>query len=145
MKVGFTGTRLGMTLPQLRAFQLTVCDIDTHDLVISEFHHGDCVGADTQAHDFMQTVRKVEVHIHPPIDPKHRAWNHADVLYDPQKYHTRNRAIMRRADVAIACPENMKWRPGSGTWGTIVYARQRQKPLALIYPDGTVNWERKET
>jgi len=94
MKIGFTSTRLGMTPAQLRAFQMTVCDIDTHDLLIHQFHHGDCVGGDKQAHDFMQVVRKVEIHIHPPIDPKHRAWCHADVLYDPRKYHTRNRDIM---------------------------------------------------
>ena len=39
MKVGFTGTRLGMSQNQKEQFVLKLSELDVH-----EFHHGDCVG-----------------------------------------------------------------------------------------------------
>lgn len=136
MIVGFTGTRKGMTEAQLRAFQITIQALDTPDLVITQAHHGDCVGADAQFHDFMKNVRKVETHGHPPLNKVHRAFCDVDTEYTAREYNTRNRAIVHASTVMIGCPDTETWRLHSGTWTTINYAKRMKKPLMIIFPSG---------
>lgn len=64
MKVGFTGTHHGMTLGQQEAFRKLLCELDT-----IEFHHGDCIGADVQAHMIAMDY-PIRIVVHPPTDPR---------------------------------------------------------------------------
>lgn len=61
--VGFTGTRKGMTNAQkntLRHVLNRVCP--------SMFRHGDCVGADEEAHGVVRSLDPdVKIIIHPPL------------------------------------------------------------------------------
>ncbi len=52
IEVGFTGTRRGMIMPQRFGFKDLV-----KTLLMDKFHHGDCVGSDAQAHDFVAELR----------------------------------------------------------------------------------------
>jgi hypothetical protein len=126
-RVGFTGTRHGMTPDQRGtvAFQMTLMDV-------SEVHHGDCVGADAEFHDLCHGVWPVI--IHPPLDPKLRAWCDGDVL--PEKpYLDRNRDIVEACDVLIATPQSLTEGKG-GTWYTINRAVDAGKEVRVIGPDG---------
>ena len=49
MKVGFTGTRHGMTLGQRSAFAHWAFFQRARDTPMTEFHHGACLGADEHA------------------------------------------------------------------------------------------------
>lgn len=135
MRVGFTGTQAGMTPAQkvrlgqmLRGRQV-------------ELHHGDCIGADADAHDIAAALGAVIV-IHPPIKDAKRAfcW-HADKVMDPAPYHARNRAIVSATERLIACPKESEEVMRSGTWMTIRYARNMGRPIWILWPDGTCRVE----
>ena len=79
IKVGFTGTRHGMSGEQLKEFENLIKSKE-----ISEFHHGMCVGADKQAHDFIKSS-KINIVGHPPIYKKFIS-NY--ITKCEQKYHT---------------------------------------------------------
>ncbi len=72
MKIGFTGTRHGATILQLDFLGTLLGAPD-----VKELHHGDCVGADAQAHDAVMHAAKLglaQIYIHPPVDETHRAF-----------------------------------------------------------------------
>ena len=48
MKIGFTGTQIGMSAEQKRMFS-KICSAIMIDLIINELRHGDCIGADEDA------------------------------------------------------------------------------------------------
>lgn len=114
-----------------------------------EFHHGDCVGADAQAHQLVRSLYADPeegwfVVTHPPTDPKARAWcgvveydGPGDQLF-PKPYLERNHAIVDATDCLIACPDGPE-RERSGTWATVRYARRRGKRVVVIMPDGELN------
>jgi hypothetical protein len=129
MIVGFTGSRNGVTHQQLDKLYAWLRD---HD--ISEGHHGDCIGADVVFHRLCLN-EDVPIHIHPPTDPKYRAFcgGYAEI-YPEKAYLSRNRDIVRVSDVLLACPStpNEVWR--SGTWSTVRYAREIGRPLVVFPP-----------
>lgn len=140
MKIGFTGTRTGMTAPQWAALRsLLVRLTDAHPGV--EFHHGDCVGADDEAATLANTLAAVATIVsHPPIVTDYRAYNPwADRVERPADYHARNRAIVAATDVLIACPMEMANAKRGGTWYTHDFAEKQGKPVWVVWPDGTVS------
>jgi len=124
MKLGFTGTRHGMSQRQWEAFELLLCELDGKHGV-TEFHHGDCVGADKDAHlSVARTLLNCDIVIHPPEDPKLRAWMISETILRPLPYLERNRAIVNAVDLLVAAPFTNHEEVRSGTWATIRYAKK---------------------
>ena len=130
LKVGFTGTRHGMTARQRKALMFW---IDQYHA--TEFHHGDCIGADAEAHDLFAGAG-VELFIHPPVKNGHRAFKKGAHYLKAKTHFARNRDIVDQADVVLAFPFE-KENPGrGGTWYTIEYAKKKGKPLWIFFPNG---------
>ena len=131
MKVGFTGTQKGMTGAQKVAFRNLVSKFRA-----KEFHHGDCIGADADAHDI---ARELGIYIvgHPPKDPKKRAFKECDVLRPEYEYITRNHHIVDETRYLVATPAEYEEQLRSGTWSTVRYGR-KNSCVFIIQPDGKV-------
>lgn len=129
--LGFTGSRHGMTPEQVA----TVDEMTA--LAFGEVHHGDCVGADL-AMDYIARVNGQRRIIHPPSDPRLRAWCDGDVVLPEKPYHDRNRDIVDACTMLIATPAEASEQPKGGTWYTVRYAREQGKPVMVVWPDGTV-------
>jgi hypothetical protein len=141
--VGFTGSSKPIPLKQRHGLHKLVAGINWVSPIM-EAHHGDCVEADAE---FDQWCAKlgIERHAHPGCDQHghrpHAANCAAEVVHPVRPYIERNRVIVDAADVLIACPSGPEQRR-SGTWSTIRYARHREVPVAIIWPDGRVEQER---
>jgi hypothetical protein len=131
--VGFTGTRRGMTARQSLAFKQWLAGIPA-----GIFHHGDCTGADSRAHDIALELGWT-VEIHPPDDNRHRAFcKGAAVVHDPLPYLKRNARILEASDDLAAAPaEYIERLRGSGTWSTIRGAERRGVPVHIFWPNGS--------
>lgn len=139
MKLGFTGTRLGMYEKQEAAFRQLI-----NELKPAEFHHGDCRGADEEAANWVTDdldPAATFIVSHPPIDPKLRAFACADSVHSPKPYLERNKNIVDETDELVACPGGFGEEQRSGTWSTIRYARIRRKKIRIIWPDGEISVE----
>ena len=129
--LAFTGTQQGMTEAQRVRFRHMMTRIRPE-----WFHHGDCIGADAQAHDEMRP--HAQIHIHPcTIDTK-RAYKTGSVrIEEPLPPLERNRVLVDVSEELIATPKEMAEELRSGTWATIRYARKQKKPVHICWPDGT--------
>lgn len=137
MIVGFTGTRLGMTLKQIEAFIKLIKEIN-----MKEFHHGDCIGSDQSAHIIVKDVHKsTKIVLHPPQSQTYRAYCEADMEFKALPYLDRNRDIVRISDILIAATSSKKEKLDSGVWSTIRYARRLKKPIYIVNPDGKLKEE----
>lgn len=132
MKVGFTGTRKALT----RAQAAEVAGVFMPPGP-TQIHHGDCIGADATAHA-IAVAYGLRVVVHPPSDPKLRAWCPAPVVLAEEDYLDRNRKIVDATDWLLACPDSDKYGPGSGTWYTIRYARSIGKNVVIVFPNGRI-------
>jgi hypothetical protein len=132
---GFTGTEHGMSESQKESVDHLLVD-----LLVKQLHHGDCVGADAEAHRLAK-ARSVFVVGHPPVDDKKRAFCVCDHLEPPLPYLERDRKIVDASQFLIAVPRQYEEVVRSGTWTTYRYARRRLKKVFLVTPDGLV-WER---
>jgi predicted Rossmann fold nucleotide-binding protein DprA/Smf involved in DNA uptake len=136
MQVGFTGTRDGMTRDQTVIVATILVELGT-----TWFHHGDCVGADAEAHA-LALATNARVVIHPPADEEHRArCQGSTVMLAPLTHFARNRAIVTDTKALVAAPKLMQEMPKGGTWYTINYARKLGHPIFIVWPDGTVTRE----
>jgi hypothetical protein len=138
-KVGFTGTQRGMTPAQRLMFEAVIAKLDS--LGISEFHHGDCIGSDKEAHEAVSTLSaffksSVKIILHPPNKRSKRAFCSADELRKPLSYLDRNQEIVNSTDVLIATPAEEVEVLRSGTWSTIRRARKQNKIILIINPCG---------
>jgi hypothetical protein len=141
--VGFTGTRQGMTDKQkttLHKILVSNNNIKNVDVL----HHGDCKGADADAH-YECWKLAISIILHPPDNPKHRNYCDTGPYEDMVKeinptkpYLTRNHDIVDETDYLIACPDGYKEELRSGTWATIRYAKKQHVLVYIIYPDGTL-------
>lgn len=151
MKLGFTGTRRGISDKQREAFrELLWCQMPV------ELHHGDCVGADAATHyafcEYLHTEGSVgeRIFTHPPDSDSMRAgvssladWDMVSIVEaEPLPYLTRNRNIVDSTDLLVACPAEFEEQQRGGTWSTVRYARKVGKPVVIIYPDGSVAEEK---
>lgn len=134
MKVGFTGTQAGMSPAQAEALYALL-----KELKPDEFHHGDCMGADREAHLIVSdSFPTCSIIVHPPTDNRKRAFMMGREEREPKEYIQRNRHIVVETDVLIATPKEMKEVLRSGTWSTLRFSININKPHYLIRRDGTV-------
>lgn len=134
MKIGFTGTRKGMTAKQRKEIILQLSAVRPQ-----EFHHGDCVGADHDAHAIIRThCPAATIVLHPPKDPKYRAFCVADKVLEEKEYLKRNKDIVHDSDLLVAAPGEKKEKQRSGTWSTIRYAKWLGRTVVIFFPDGTI-------
>jgi hypothetical protein len=133
-KIGFTGTQFGMTNRQKKSFIRLLL---SQKIIPTEFHHGDCIGADEQANKIVGIIPKIV--IHPPSFDAKRAFCFSRDVRSPKPYIERNHDIVDETDVLIACPRTKEEELRSGTWATIRYARKTGKPIWYIWPDGLID------
>ena len=139
MKLAFTGTQTGATAKQGAALSKFF-----GKYLVNEFHHGDCVGADAQAHSIACSWHTKNIIIHPPIKTAKRAYCEKLYTFDekfttivilkPKDYLVRNKDIVDACNVLIACPKTMTEELRSGTWSTIRYARKTGKKVIILEP-----------
>lgn len=125
MKVGMTGGRSGVTDDQLERFKKRLIELEA-----TELHHGDCTGADAQAHKAARELG-LRIVVHPPVDSLHRAFCKGDEVLPPLEYLQRNRAIVDATDFLIVLPDRPETLR-SGTWATFRYARAAGSPIEVI-------------
>jgi hypothetical protein len=130
MQISFTGSRDGMTPEQREVFISLL-----KDLSISRLIHGDCVGADAEAHDLVRGCHPgAFIEIWPGTIRKLRAFKPGDLIHEPQFPTERNIDIILSGDILLAFP-----REGSrGTWHTAISAWQRGRPRIIINEDGSL-------
>lgn len=134
MRVGFTGTRDGMTERQTTALGAWFADhafgpTGEH----CEFHHGDCIGADDDAADLAEFFACTVIS-HPPSDSSKRAFAQSNIVLPCKPYIERNHDIVDACDVLIAAPKTLIEQLRSGTWATIRYARKTNTPVVILEP-----------
>jgi len=117
-RLGFTGSRQGMTTAQVR----TVRDILKRASVL---HHGGAQGADRTV-AAMAHAQRIAAVLHRPTG--HRA----------EDYLRRNHDIVDATDELVAAPAGYVEEPRSGTWATVRYARQCGRFITIVWPDGTI-------
>lgn len=145
--VGFTGTQRGLTKEQKVSLGRVLL-FDVAGEAAHSFHHGDCVGADEEAHG-LASHWGIRIVLHPPDNDAKRAfcvnvrpdlWDEIEVR-EAKPYLLRNREIVDETEVLVACPggpEELR----SGTWSTVRYARKLGRPVVIVWPDGKVDWWR---
>lgn len=129
MIIGFTGTQHGMNGRQLEQLQWLLA----HFSHVHEFHHGDCVGADAEAH-VLAKQQGIPTHVHPPRETEKRAGLLGNVNYAPLTYLLRNEQIVKSCEVLIATPREVAEQLRSGTWATVRHARKLHKIVIILYP-----------
>lgn len=138
--IGFTGTAASMTPEQRRTLAIVLRKYS------GWFHHGDCVGADEQAHNLVagELSHQYRIIIHPPENPRKRAWCKTEPgwLMIERPYLFRNKCIVQQCQRLVATPREASEQQRGGTWLTVRYARSLGKPIKIILPNGRVRNER---
>jgi hypothetical protein len=147
MIVGFTGTRKGMTeaqIQQVRSILSSIQHLGDPPFIVGLKlgRHGDCVGADAQFHEILVSL-DVEIAIHPPTDPKHRAFCTGSrvTLFPEKPYIARNHDIVNLSEIMIGAPKEEhepKSKIGGGTWATIRFAAKQNRILYVVRPSGKI-------
>lgn len=129
--LGFTASRRPRPVTQVAEMDRIFKTLWQHDY--TTFHHGDCVGGDTQG--WLYATQYFKIVGHPPVATSLRAFLAAAETRKPKPYLDRNRDIVDETHVLVALPDGAR-RPRSGTWYTVDYARSVVRPVYVIWPDG---------
>lgn len=133
IKVGFTGTRKGMTAAQ----EIVVANLlKEYHSEGAEFHHGDCKGADDAACTAAMDIGYRTV-AHPCDILKMRAFTWSDIILPEKPPLERNKDIVDVSDIMFAAPNGKEEELRSGTWATVRYTRKKNLIHILIFPDGS--------
>lgn len=140
-RVGFTGTRLGMTFQQIMSLKHLLARLRP-----SELHLGDCEGADAQCGvlaRFAAEAGNFDVRFigHPPTKDVLRVHAAYDEEREPKDCLARDRAIVDETECLIAAPAVMEPRKG-GTWYTYDYAMKKGRKTYLLDPEGGIEEQR---
>ena len=134
-KISFTGTREGMTLAQKAMFKDFLNHYKCKGFKV--LIHGDCVGADYDAH-VIASEQGFQMEIHPCNIDSARAHCKGNVIvtYDPLPPLERNKIIVDSGDMLIATPKEDGNVLRSGTWSTIRYGIRQGTTTYTIFPNG---------
>lgn len=151
MKIGFTGTRQGLTEVQHNELSDLFYGLLGEEIIDAEVHHGGCVGADEEFHNIATLYRaiyltgeedRLPIVIHPAQVPMSlQAAGLRGKRLSPKPPLERNHDIVDETDVLIATPFESEEQQRGGTWSTIRYARKLERPIYIVLPDGTVKPE----
>ena len=146
--LGFTGTRKGLTVAQINALSAVLFALQP-----DEIHHGNAHGADTEFSILARTtsagckgrgangVGPFQVSHPCNIKSQQADCNWPDREELPKSPLTRNWDIVNACELLIACPAGTQEELRSGTWATVRYARRTNRPLVILYADGTCSLE----
>lgn len=142
MRIGFTGTRYGMSPAQ----KATVTAFLKGALPVG-VEHGDCVGADADFHKIVRslfTPQQCPITVRPGPGKELRAFCDGDAILPPKSHFARNRDIVDHTDLLVATPMFKHEQSSGGTWYTINYARKCKKKrpdlaVFIVWPDGLFN------
>lgn len=130
--VGFTGTAVGMTAYQCEELERLWLKLRSQSSKQIELHHGDCVGADEQAHDIAKKLG-FRIVIHPPIIETKRAFcSGADEIRPAYDFLIRNHHIVDESSELFVGPKTNQEELRSGTWSTYRYAEESNKPRTVL-------------
>ena len=137
MHLAFTGTKEGWTINQAAMTKGVFKDLI--DLGYDVMHNGDCKGSDYRAALMWKTsFYGKKLILHPPTNPKHRAFiDFANIVLPEGDYIVRDHQMVDMSSVLVGTPARPEYLR-SGTWATIRYARKIGIPRIIIYPDGSV-------
>lgn len=133
MHIGFTGTQLGMNDRQIEELGALLMHLKNEDILDEEltvFHHGDCIGADAEAHAIAKGLGLL-ICVHPPTVSTKRAYCVGEVLV-PRPYLERNKNIVDACDVLFVAPKGNVEELRSGTWATYRYAMKLHKTVLML-------------
>lgn len=141
MRIGFTGTREGMSRAQEEQLRYVIAVVRTADklmdMATTEFHQGGAPGADRAA-AIVARDYGCEVHWHPSPGVLLTEVMKTDPAAVTDEWHevfpplTRNRNIVANAHWLVAAPRSDVEELRSGTWATIRYARKAVKPVLQL-------------
>ncbi|MDP2683459.1 MAG: hypothetical protein Q8P20_00220 [bacterium] len=135
--LSFTGTRKGMTLSQIESFK-SILDNFKNNFKEIILIHGDCIGADEDAHAIANNMN-LKIRKRPCNIISFRAFTEeGNIIADPEDPIIRNHKMVDESDELIACPAGEE-EIRSGTWSTIRCAKKLQKKLTIIWPSGQID------
>lgn len=134
--LGVTGTQRGLTPIQLESCHSLLTKFREQGTVW--MHNGDCIGADYQLAVLWRELGGL-IRGHPPMKTYKRAWLEFDAERPPEEYLKRNKSIVLDSGFMLATPGEYSEQLRSGTWSTIRFARKKNRPLWIVYPDGSIS------
>ena len=138
MRIGFIGTRMGMTAAQLKRVNEAVDRLDMCKALI-----GDRVGADVQFASLAYArLPATAVDCFPIASDPHRAELVRDgtTVREPSGEFEAYRQIISEADTLIIAPREMVEQQPRGTWYSAVEAGRVGKRTIVVLPDGN-DWD----
>jgi hypothetical protein len=118
MRVGFTGTREGMSAVQMSKLRERLMGMP-----VTSFHHGDCVGADEEAANIAQELG-IQTVAYPSNSRgmMYRAFHKSDIVRTPKPFMVRNHDIVLECQFLFVAPRSNEEELRSGTWATWRFA-----------------------
>jgi len=142
LHVGFSGTQDGMTPIQRATVSVVLMEAVLGNAGFPVvLHHGDCIGADEEAHELAGGM-EIDRHAHPPDKDVKRAFTVAEFSEPPKPYRVRNQDIVDVTKQLVAAPSGAEAdQPRSGTWMTVRMARRAGLTVTIVTASGVIHRE----
>lgn len=142
MKIGFSGTREGMTDEQKKWVRNILVRLMENYSEKVQAHHGQCIGADAEFNEIVKQVKPDVWRVaHPGWSIGARAKCEVEERRPSKDFIDRNHDIVNETDMLIAAPFEPTEQLRSGTWATIRYARKHGRICVVVLPDGKIEGE----
>ena len=99
MRVGFVGGFKDFVEEQKETFSHLIKELNPE-----EYHHGDLVGSEKEAHDIVRLLLpSCKIHIHPSVRDNKRAFCKGDVMHIEMDYVPRDLDLLEDIQLLIVC------------------------------------------